>query len=475
MKKNILLLGLLLLTLLIRGQDLVPNKSFEIWVTGTYDYPQNYLYTSNPEAFYWLGLNFNELKSTDAYHGTYAVELKTVSSKRGTAAGYFVNSPYTDDDLNTWHGGIPYTGMPTGIRGYYKYNVETDDAGFIVVSFSKSGVNIGSYLFLLEGDHTDYQLFEFTLSPALTQVPDSMVFGAASSDLFNDRVLTGSTLLIDSVKLTGVTEQPVLMNNDFESWGSKAENRAEAWNFEMEGTAISTDAYDGSYALELNTFAGNEEGSIVARGAMATNGYYSEACDCLTGGYPYDLTEDALVFYYKYEPAAGTDDNAEAFVMFRKNGTSIWQESTTLPAATDYTRVEIPFDIPNTPDTAVIFFQSSGWSNKDLSYVGSSLTVDNVFFKSEETPTALKRLTADGGINVYPNPSSDRITVDLGSDDMVNESSRIEIYNVIGKPVLKSFSDGQKTDLDISQLPKGIYFVKIYEGNSVHTSKILKR
>ncbi len=475
MRKSILLLSLLFLYVIVRGQDLVPNKSFESWVSGTYDYPQNYPYTSNPEAFCRMGLTFNELKSTDAYHGTYAVELTTVASKKGTSVGYFVNSLYTDDDLNTWHGGIPYTGMPTGIRGYYKYNVESNDAGFIVASFSKNGINIGSYLFLLEGDHSDYQLFEFTLTPALSQEPDSVVFGAASSDLFNDRALVGSTLIIDSVKFTGVTEQPALMNNDFESWQSNEAAYPESWSLEMEGIVKSTDAYDGSYAMELNTFEGSEGGSVVARASQASTGYYSDACDCLAGGYPYSLTQDALVFYYKYVPAAGTDDNAEVSVVFRKNGTSIWQEGMPLPAAADYTRMELPFDIPNTPDTAAIFFQSSEWSNKDITYVGSSLTVDNVFFKSEETPTILKRISAGGGINVYPNPSSGRITIDLGGDDIVTENLRIEIYNVIGKPVLKSLSDGQKTDLDISLLPKGIYFVKIYDGNSVHTSKILRR
>ena len=475
MKKSLLLFSLVFAFVATFAQDLVPNKSFENWVSGTYFLPEYYLYNSNTEAFFLYELPFNETRSTDAYHGTYAVQVKTVASETDTVVGYFVNSQFTDGNLNTWHGGMPYSEIPTGIRGYYKYNVASGDAGFIVATFSKNGTNIGDYMFMLEGNHSDYQLFNFTLSPPLTQTPDSVVFGAASSDLFNGRQKAGSTLLIDSVKFTGVLNQPSMMNNDFESWHSVPAERPLSWRSERQGTGRSTDAYDGIYAAELTTFTGPDRGAIVARGGQLSTGYYSEQCNCLTGGNPYTLKKDALVFYYKYAPAAGTDDRAQVDIILRKNGQNVWMNNMFLGAAADYTRAEFAFDQAIEPDSVIILFLSTEWNNKAISYEGSVLKIDDVHFKSEETPTGVNRIPKVNGMNIYPNPTSGNLSIELPSDNAGTEDSRIEIYNVIGKPVFRNDNISRKSDIDISNLPNGVYILKIYDGPSVRTAKIMKR
>lgn len=475
MKKSLLILSIIILSSALKAQDLIPNKSFENWASATFFYPENFLYTSNSEAFFLRQFPPNALRSVDAYHGLYAVQLNTLTSVTDTVVGYIVNSPYTDGDLNTWHGGIPYSEMPTGIRGYYKYNIASNDAGFIVVTFSKGGTNIGTYMYALEGNHADYQLFNFTFNPALTTAPDSVVFGAASSDLFNGRLVSGASLLIDSIKFTGQVNQPAMLNNDFETWHSVPADRPEIWRTEREGMKKSTDAYDGNYAVELTTFSGNDQGSIVARGGIITTGYYSESCGCMVGGTPYTLKKDALVFYYKYTPAPGTDDKAEVNLTLKKNGTNIWQSGLWLDPAADYTRVEFPFDQATDPDSVIIFFQSSLWSNKALSYVGSTLKIDNVFFKSEETPTGLNRISKTTGMNIYPNPTSGNLSIELPSDNAGSSESRIEIYNVIGKPVYRNDNISRKSDINISNLPNGVYILKIYDGLTVRTAKIMKR
>ena len=476
MKKNLLLIIVLyFVSISVIAQDLVPNRSFENWVNGNYYYPQFYPFNSNNEVFFLYQLPFNETRTTDAYHGTYAVQLTTVASERDTSVGYVVNSPYTDGNIDTWHGGIPISGIPTGIRGYYKYNVVSGDAGFIVVTFSKSGTNIGSYMYLLEGNHAAYQPFNFTFAPALAVAPDSIVFGAASSDLFNGRQKAGSTLLIDSVKLTGVVTQPLLMNNDFELWQNVAVEKPAIWYAEREGTKKTTDAYLGSYAAEMTTFSGNDGGVIVARGGQISTGYYSQSCNCLEGGYPYTLKKDALVFYYKYAPAPGSDDQAEVSLVFRKNGVNIWQSGAMLGAAADYTRYEFPFDQPADPDSVVIFFQSSTWNNKALSYVGSVLKIDDVHFKSEETPTAIRKISKTDKISVYPNPTTGKLSVEIPEFNTDSTQPGIEIFNVIGNPVHKSTALSQKTEIDLSGLPDGVYILKVYNGKTIHTSKVLKR
>jgi hypothetical protein len=126
MKRNLLLLTFVLFVSISNAQNSLPNGNFEDWNSGTYNYPENYPYTSNRETFFRYYMPFNEVRTTDAYHGTYAVEVSTLAAVSNTSGGYFVNSPNTDGD--NWHGGIPYTEIPVGIRGYYKYNIATADS-----------------------------------------------------------------------------------------------------------------------------------------------------------------------------------------------------------------------------------------------------------------------------------------------------------------------------------------------------------
>jgi hypothetical protein len=71
-------------------------------------------------------------------------------------------------------------------------------------------------------------------------------------------------------------------------------------------------------------------------------------------------------------------------------------------------------------------------------------------------------------IQIYPNPSSDRIFI-KSNNSMIE---KIEIYNAIGqlnKSVISDFNS-----LDISDLFEGVYSLKIYTENGVFSKKIIK-
>ena len=98
------------------AQNSIPNGNFENWTSGTYDIPQNYVQCSNTQAFS-SNMSFNEIKSTNFYHGNYAVQLTTEISTNGdTIFGYFINTNPGDGNPSSWHGGFPYNQQPTGIR-----------------------------------------------------------------------------------------------------------------------------------------------------------------------------------------------------------------------------------------------------------------------------------------------------------------------------------------------------------------------
>lgn len=66
----------------------------------------------------------------------------------------------------------------------------------------------------------------------------------------------------------------------------------------------------------------------------------------------------------------------------------------------------------------------------------------------------------DSKLEIYPNPTDDFITISLAGNSLTDVS--IQLYDVSGKLILMETAHGQKdVVLDLKQLPKGIYTVKV--------------
>jgi hypothetical protein len=81
------------------------------------------------------------------------------------------------------------------------------------------------------------------------------------------------------------------------------------------------------------------------------------------------------------------------------------------------------------------------------------------------------------GINVFPNPFSDNIFVEM--DITQNENIQFILYNSIGQMVYYKNSSEQPgtihQEIDLSLLSDGIYLLKVDEGNLYFTKKIVKQ
>lgn len=75
-------------------------------------------------------------------------------------------------------------------------------------------------------------------------------------------------------------------------------------------------------------------------------------------------------------------------------------------------------------------------------------------------------------LNVYPNPTSDYISVNFTDNNL--ENTNIFIYNNIGQLIITE-NVCNNTKIDVSSLQKGIYIIKIASGSTIVSTKFVKK
>lgn len=73
---------------------------------------------------------------------------------------------------------------------------------------------------------------------------------------------------------------------------------------------------------------------------------------------------------------------------------------------------------------------------------------------------------------IYPNPATSAITVELPM--MPTHSTHLTISNTSGQQLIHAQIRASQTKVDISHLPKGIYFVKVWDDENVMVDKVIK-
>jgi hypothetical protein len=77
--------------------------------------------------------------------------------------------------------------------------------------------------------------------------------------------------------------------------------------------------------------------------------------------------------------------------------------------------------------------------------------------------------------NVFPNPTSGRFTVRMNTNKESTGIS-IEIFSIIGERVMQTQLSGrQEYELDLTTLPRGVYVLRLFNGNEVATERVIKQ
>lgn len=112
----------------------------------------------------------------------------------------------------------------------------------------------------------------------------------------------------------------------------------------------------------------------------------------------------------------------------------------------------------------------NGASNASLCYT-LNVSAPNGIHVSAGTNEAAK---VQSGIKLYPNPAKDIININL---DKIEKNSTLRIFDLYGKVVLTKTVSTLNTNIDVKQLPAGLYFVKVYEANGeqLYNAKFIKQ
>jgi hypothetical protein len=383
-KKLLTAITLLFVTNLVVAQS-IPNGGFENWTTTTYKKPQFYFVSSLQSNNNFVN-PIDVTQDTGHYHGSFSVKLTTMLVGNDTANAYIANG----DPSHPIGQGIPISQKPTGMRLYYKCDVMAGDTALILVEFKAAGAVIGQNMQKITGTKNTFTLLNVPLTLSVT--PDTLIFAALSSNAIHGggghsfKGIPGSMLQIDSLSFTGITSQPPKLNGDFENWQTVTSNVLQNWDVSStNGNPIqTTDAFSGNFALELKTSSTNQAGDT-AYTASATTGH--SVFNGTAGGLPYSLATDTLFFNYKYAPA-NVNDSAEVILMFKKTGFTTQYYSKLLKASSGYLQVAMGYSLTQTPDTLIVFINSSKNNNVPSAYVGSDLKIDNIYLKSQGVAAA---------------------------------------------------------------------------------------
>lgn len=140
----------------------------------------------------------------------------------------------------------------------------------------------------------------------------------------------------------------------------------------------------------------------------------------------------------------------------------------------------------------LVEFDGTNWSTYNTSNSGlpnntvTEITIDEngtkwigtlyrglAVFNGNGIPVSVKEnVLANSWVNISPNPTNDKLNIE--SLNNLN-SSCIEIMNMHGSLLKSQFIANNQQTIDMSYLPVGIYFIRIYTEDGIVIKKLIKQ
>jgi len=208
MKKNLTLLGILLIFCLNSFSQQIPNNSFETWGSGEPDIWN----TSNQNIGGLVDFIMVTKDLTNPQHGTSSAKLTVVTktvpiiNKTYTLPGILTLGKLIIDPVKqtaSVSGGYAFTGMPQKLTGYFKYqpvNNDTCTMGWGLTKWNngvRDTVGLGAKIAM--GSVTSWTYFEVPLKYRISESPDTMNILFLNSNPLDKIDHTATTMWVDNL------------------------------------------------------------------------------------------------------------------------------------------------------------------------------------------------------------------------------------------------------------------------------------
>jgi hypothetical protein len=431
---------------LIFAQAPIPNGSFETWTAGD---PDSWGTSDGVLTGFGLpdpGTAERDTVPANVYAGTSSVRLtnKTVTTPFGAQdVPGVVSLGNIAFDISTFGvtiTGFPYTDRPDSIRFAAKYTsgpggIDTGGVLVNLTAWTPNGPLLVGEARVRVVDNPTYKVFTAKIIYHTLMAPDTLyIQGAATSA---DTTVMESSLWLDDMSFIGVdTAFKAYINPDFDPQPCAGDT-----------VRFMTDPLPG------NTFQWYKD-NVALTGAMAPG------FDALASGSYYVKVNRGGTFY--------TSDTVN--VLFR----SLPAVNYTLPASQDTFCSSASAVVLTGVSPSGGFFTGSAVDsagNFDPSFASVGLNpvtysfTDNFGCTASVTRNILVRvctgidvLEAGLSVNIYPNPANSFIIVETEQKLI---GGTIDVYDVDGKLVMKEAIANAKSNLNVAQLPSGLYQIRL--------------
>jgi hypothetical protein len=148
----------------------------------------------------------------------------------------------------------------------------------------------------------------------------------------------------------------------------------------------------------------------------------------------------------------------------------------------DYYPTTTTYDSSSRPGLSISRhkFLTSEWQTF-TAYVSGPVPTSETEYRSEilsrSLPPSVTLSTMIGILDkkhemlIYPNPANTQFTIEI---QLTEKENTLIIYNLTGQELLKDQLKDNKTQIDISNLTKGVYFIKLVTNKTVNVRMIIK-
>jgi hypothetical protein len=121
------------------------------------------------------------------------------------------------------------------------------------------------------------------------------------------------------------------------------------------------------------------------------------------------------------------------------------------------------------------YYQIKVMKNWGCYIINSTVSVSSSNPARNSTLSSAKSISSDFNAEVFPNPSEGKFTVRVDRTILQNNPKNVlfEVNNVIGEKVHSGVINSESYEMDISYLPKGIYFLTLWCGKGTSIKRIM--